>query len=133
MSPLIVRAMTAADAQAVATWRYNGVYSFYNATADPDDLAELLAPSGWGLNYFSVDDVNSQFVGFFQFKPQGDSVEMGLGLHPDLTGSGLGLAFVLAGLAFAGWLDAYEPALERWFTMMTFEEEWEMEDVLEGG
>lgn len=93
--------MTATDAEAIATWRYSGVYAFYDAAADPDDLAELLTPAGWGLNYFSVDNADHQLVGFFQFEPQNDVVEVGLGLHPDLTGSGMGLAFVLAGLAFA--------------------------------
>ena len=101
MSPFILRPMTATDAQAIVTWRYPGVYAFYDATADPEDLAELLTPSGWGLNYFSVDNADHQLVGFFQFMPQNTVIEVGLGLHPDLTGSGMGLAFVLAGLAFA--------------------------------
>ena len=43
-----IRPMTAADAHAVAAWRYPGEYSFYDADADPDDLAELLDPSGMG-------------------------------------------------------------------------------------
>ena len=45
MSPFILRAMTATDAEAIATWRYSGVYAFYDAAADPDDLAELLTPA----------------------------------------------------------------------------------------
>ncbi len=64
-------------------------------------MAELLDPTGWGQSYFSVDDRHQQLVGFFQFKPQGDIVEVGLGLRPDLTGQGMGLAFVQTGLAFA--------------------------------
>jgi hypothetical protein len=40
-----IRPMTAADAHAVAAWRYPGEYSFYDA--DPDDLAELLDPAEW--------------------------------------------------------------------------------------
>lgn len=39
--------MTAADAHAVAAWRYPAEYSFYDADADPDDLAELLDPAEW--------------------------------------------------------------------------------------
>ena len=41
--------MTAADARAVAAWKYPGDYSFYDA--DADDLAELLNPAEWGHRY----------------------------------------------------------------------------------
>ena len=37
---------------------------------------------------------------------------------------------VLASSAYAEWFAAYEPALERWFELMTFEEEWETEEIL---
>jgi hypothetical protein len=47
----VIRAMTAADAHAVAAWRYSGEYSSYDADADPDDLAELLDPTEWGRRY----------------------------------------------------------------------------------
>jgi len=33
--------MTESDAHAVASWRYPGVFAFYDAVADADDLAEL--------------------------------------------------------------------------------------------
>jgi hypothetical protein len=42
--------MTQSDAHAVASWRYPGIYAFYDA----DDLVELLDPRGWGLRYFAV-------------------------------------------------------------------------------
>jgi hypothetical protein len=50
-----IRSMTAADARAVAAWRYPGDYSFYDADADAGDLAELLNPAGWGHRYFAAD------------------------------------------------------------------------------
>jgi [ribosomal protein S18]-alanine N-acetyltransferase len=37
--------MAAVDAPPVAAWRYPGEYSFYDADADPDDLAKLLDPA----------------------------------------------------------------------------------------
>jgi ribosomal-protein-alanine N-acetyltransferase len=43
--------MAAADARAVAAWKYPGDYSFYDADADADDLAELLNPAEWGHRY----------------------------------------------------------------------------------
>lgn len=94
-----VRAMTAADAHAIAAWRYPAAYAFYDADADPAELAELLDPAGWGVRWFAVDD--DELVGLFVFKLQDGQAEVGLGLRPDLTGRGLGLPFVQAGLRFA--------------------------------
>jgi len=40
-------------------------------------------------------------VGIFSLTRRGDDVEIGVGLRPDLTGRGLGLPFVRAGLELA--------------------------------
>ena len=97
-----IRPMTAADAQAVATWRYPGEYSFYNADADPDDLAELLDPAGWGQRYFAADEItHNELAGSLEVKLTGRVAEIGLGLRPDLTGHGLGESFVRTCLRFA--------------------------------
>lgn len=94
--------MTAADAQAVAAWRYPGEYSFYDADADPDDLAELLDPAEWGRRYFAADDrAQRQLAGVLVVKLSGRVAEIGLGLRPDLAGRGLGESFVRACLRFA--------------------------------
>lgn len=92
--------MTETDAHAVAGWRYPGVYAFYDADADPEDLAELLDPAGWGSRHFSVDD-GDELVGHLAFKLADGVAEIGLGLRPDLTGRGRGLPFVLAAVRFA--------------------------------
>ena len=92
--------MTAADAEAVAAWRYPGPYAFYEWTRDPGDLAELLDPSEWGRRYFAAD-AGGRLAGFFVFKVQDAVVDIGLGLRPDLTGQGHGRAFLEAGLRFA--------------------------------
>jgi len=97
-----VRAMTAADAHAVAAWRYPGEYSFYDADADPDDLAELLDPAEWGQRYFAADEIaHHELAGFLVVKLTGREAEIGLGLRPDLTGHGVGESFVRACLRFA--------------------------------
>ena len=94
--------MTQADAEAVALWHYPEPFSFYDWSADPDDLAELLSPVLRGDSYFAVDDESGVLLGFFGFKPsKPGTVEIGLGLHPDQTGCGLGGSFLQAGLDYA--------------------------------
>jgi len=94
--------MTSADARTVAAWRYPGDYSFYDADADADDLAELLNPEEWGRRYFAVDELpRKELAGLLVVKLSGRVAEIGLGLRPDLTGLGLGESFVDVGLRFA--------------------------------
>ena len=92
-------AMSQEDAEAIAEWHYPAPFSFYDASADPNDLAELLDPALRGAGYESVRNESGDLVGFFQFKQnRPDAIEIGLGLRPDLTGCGLGGAFLEAGL-----------------------------------
>jgi ribosomal-protein-alanine N-acetyltransferase len=92
--------MTQAEAVTIAGWRYDTPYSFYDWTADLDDLAELLGKDTREGKYFSAF-ANAELVGWFGFSETGDVVDFGLGLRPDLTGRGFGLAYVETGLAFA--------------------------------
>jgi ribosomal-protein-alanine N-acetyltransferase len=100
-APFVIRRMTAHDAQAIAAWRYDEPYSFYDWDRDADDLAELLEPAQWGRHYFSADDADGALAGFFVIKPADGVAQIGLGLRPALTGRGLGAAFLDAGLRFA--------------------------------
>jgi hypothetical protein len=87
--------MTAADPRAVAVWRYPGDYSFDDADADADDLAELLNPAEWGHRYVAADEVpRHELAGFVVVKLAGRVAEIGLGLRPGLAGLGLGGSFV---------------------------------------
>jgi len=98
----VIRPMTAADAHSIATWRYPGEYSFYDADADPDDLAELLDPAEWGRRYFAADELaGPALAGVLVVKLTGPVAEIGLGLRPDLTGRGLGESYLRACLHFA--------------------------------
>lgn len=106
-----VRPMTEHDASAIAAWRYEGIYAFYDMDRDPDDLAELLDPASWDSLYHSVVDERGDLVGFFGFHADEGTVEIGLGLRPDLTGQGLGLAFLEAGLTYAR--QEYRPVMFR--------------------
>ncbi len=102
----IFRPMSAQSAQAIARWQYEGVYSFYNAESDPDDLAELLDPHNWSDHYYEVVGEQGDLIGFIYLKRDGPVVEIGLGLRPDLTGRGLGRQFLLDALDFAAQRDA---------------------------
>jgi len=93
--------MTAVFAQVIAGWHYEGEYRFYDADQDPEDLEELLDPESWPETFFAVLNADQTLVGYFIFGHSEDAVEIGLGLAPEYTGQGLGLAFVNAGLEFA--------------------------------
>jgi ribosomal-protein-alanine N-acetyltransferase len=97
------------QARAVAAWRYEAPYDFYDMANDPEGLEELLGPPERREGYYAVLS-DGELVGFFCYGPGGQlptfdypddgSVDVGLGLKPDLTGKGLGLEFVRAGLRF---------------------------------
>ena len=95
--------MSADDVQTIAAWHYPDPYSFYDLTADPDDLAEFLDLDDWEPDsHFGVWDPDGSLVGFFAFEHQEPTViEVGLGLRPDRTGHGHGRLFVRTGLRFA--------------------------------
>lgn len=109
--------MTADDARAIQTWRYEGEYATYNFADTAEGMAELLDTRS---PYFAVRDERGELVGFFAYGTAGEvggeigeiepalyadpadrTLSVGLGLRPDLTGKGLGLPFVDAALACA--------------------------------
>lgn len=105
--------MNKADIQALQSWRYDGEYAVYDIHVNPDDdSSEMLDRRS---PYYAVRDEQGELMGFFNFGTsaqvwdndhpgvysENGIVDIGLGLRPDLTGKGLGLAFVEAGLAFA--------------------------------
>jgi ribosomal-protein-alanine N-acetyltransferase len=75
-----------------ATWRYPPPYDFYDDDGIPPTNPEL---------FHGAYDEQGSLVGFYFLGPRGDALFYGLGLRPDLTGRGLGLEFVEAGMAFA--------------------------------
>lgn len=67
-------------------------YDLHDGDADPVRNPE---------RFFEARNAGGRLVGFYYFEPRGEELEYGLRLRPDLTGRGLGLRFVSAGLAFA--------------------------------
>lgn len=92
------------DALAVRGWRYPGEYAMYDLTLAPLLIAALLR---WplraltGVSYYAVASGDDRLVGVFSLTRRGGDIEIGVGLRPDVTGRGLGLPFVRAGLELA--------------------------------
>ncbi|QPL04460.1 MULTISPECIES: GNAT family N-acetyltransferase [Actinomyces] len=80
-------------------WKYSPPYDFYNMTADPEDYQEFVTPELWP-NFFLQVRQGGQLIGFLSGRvaEEGDCVEIGLGLRPDLTGRGLGRNFMRGNL-----------------------------------
>src|SRR5918992_3761145 len=108
-SGYVFRPMNEKEARAVAAWRYEAPYDFYDMANDPEGLEELLGPPERRRGYYAALS-GGELVGFVCFGPGGQLpgfdypddgyVNVGLGLRPDLTGKGLGLGYVRAGLEF---------------------------------
>jgi [ribosomal protein S18]-alanine N-acetyltransferase len=92
--------MTEAEAHEIVAWRYEPPYDFYDVPYDVDQERELLDADYRAAHYYSVRDEQDELVGYFDFVPRGADLNIGLGLRPDLTGRGLGRAFVEEGLEF---------------------------------
>ncbi|WP_407272240.1 GNAT family N-acetyltransferase [Radiobacillus sp. PE A8.2] len=94
--------ITQRQAEEIAyNWKYEGIYAFYDMVADQDDLKEFLDPQQrQDLVYAAIQ--NDDLIGFLTTSPSqdGKSIEIGLGLKPDLTGKGMGVSFVEEGIAF---------------------------------
>lgn len=106
--------MTVAACDEIRSWRHPAPYDFYDLDADLDDLAEFLDEQRWPEAYFSVHADDWDLVGNVVYDRKGSSATIGLGMRPDLTGKGLGTAFVAAGLEFGveRWgIDRYELAV----------------------
>lgn len=105
--------MEEADARTIIAWRYEDQYAVYN-WEEEDDPAEMLDRRS---PHYAVKDEHGELVGFFAYGSSAyvwdggephlyseqNTITIGLGMRPDLTGKGkgLGLAFTLAGLDFA--------------------------------
>jgi ribosomal-protein-alanine N-acetyltransferase len=95
-----VEAWSDEHAREVISWHYEPPYDFYDAASDPGDAAEMVDPA-FAEHYRAVLDDDGRVAGFWYFRPHDDEVEVGLGLRPDLTGSGRGAAFSRAAVEYA--------------------------------
>ena len=94
--------MTQEQAEEIAfNWHYDAEYSFYDMKADKEDLAEFLDTQKRGDSYFVVTK-DDDIIGFFSFnKIAINTIDIGLGMRPNLIGKRNGSGFLKAGLEFA--------------------------------
>ncbi len=111
--------ITEPEARTVLCWRYPDMAVFPEPDADEleDDVAALLRPD---YHYYAAHDETGRLVGFCCFGedaqvPGGDyalpALDVGLGLHPDLTGRGLSHSFLEKILALG--IELFEPEFFR--------------------
>jgi RimJ/RimL family protein N-acetyltransferase len=89
---IAIRPASLETQELMASWRYPPPYDFYDGDAEP-----VLNPE----RFFEARDDADRLIGFYYFESNPPDLDYGLGLHPDLTGQGLGLEFFRTGLAFA--------------------------------
>lgn len=113
------------DATVIQNWTYETPYDIYNWKAE-DDISQMLDRRS---PHYAVKDEQGILIGFFSYgssaliwdsgEPhlfsENNTIAIGLGMRPDLTGKGFGLAFVNAGLDFA--LQQFKPHSFRLFVL----------------
>jgi len=104
---------TQACAREVAHWRYEPPYDFYDLASDPADEAAMHDPSRAEHYRAVIEEDGERLDAFWFFDWDGDVVEVGIGLRPDLTGRGLGESFLRAQLDYA--THRWRPASFRLF------------------
>ena len=92
---LVFRPLTQMHALEIANeWKYDGIYSFYDMTADAEDYEQFIDEDLRNQNDHYEALENNELVGFFCVIQENASSEIGLGMRPDICGKGKGKQFV---------------------------------------
>ncbi len=93
--------MTQEQAEIIAyAWHYDNEYSFYDMEADQEDLEEFLDDDKRGNTVFAVSK-NDELVAFLSvYQVDTKTVDIGLGMRPDLTDQGGGIKFITDAMEF---------------------------------
>lgn len=92
---LVFRPLTQIHALEIANqWKYADIYSFYDMTADAEDYEEFIDEDLRNQNDHYEALENNELFGFFCVIQEGSSIEIGLGMRPDICGRGKGKQFV---------------------------------------
>lgn len=94
-------------AREIVRWCYKPPYEIYNLEDSAESIQYALDPQ---YNYTTMRDESGRLFGFCSFGEDGqvpggdysaDALDVGMGIHPDYTGKGLGSSFVFAVLDYA--------------------------------
>ena len=100
---LVFRPLTQIHALEIANeWKYDGIYTFYDMTADAEDYEEFIDEHLRNQNDHYEALENHTLFGFFCVIQENASIEIGLGMRPDVCGKGKGKQFVKQILDFLG-------------------------------
>lgn len=125
MWQLLLRPITADDVRQIITWRYEPPYDIYNMGSGTVGAIELAEAIDYFLRpkyHFQVmlHQPPGDLAAFCSFGPDGQvaggdysapAVDIGMGVHPQNTGRGLGGLFAGAAINFA--LQNFDPARLR--------------------
>lgn len=112
---LLLRPITAEDVRQILTWRYEPPYDIYNMSSGLADAFELAEAIDYFLRpqyHFQamLRQATGELAGFCSFGQDGQvsggdystsAVDIGMGVHPQNTGRGLGRTFAGAAIDFA--------------------------------
>ncbi|MEB3101881.1 GNAT family N-acetyltransferase [Ferviditalea candida] len=94
-----LKPLTVGQAREICGWRYDppyDVYQFPSWDKMVESLHEFADPEIRRRQYCGVMNEQGTLSGFAQFFPLAGLTRLGLGMRPDLSGRGLGEAFVLS-------------------------------------
>ncbi|MEM7035000.1 MAG: GNAT family protein, partial [Chloroflexota bacterium] len=105
----IFKPVDQADVEQLVCWQYDPPYDIYSLGGPFDDeyLAYFLDPQN---KFHSIKNQAGRLLAFCSFgldaqvpggDYQADALDIGMGVHPDLTGQGRGIYFAQAVLGFA--------------------------------
>lgn len=106
---LSIQPLTNAQIREFIRWQYAGDYAMY-AMTEENEAEQLSFFSDPANGYFAIVDENDLLLGFCNFGadaqvPGGDysadAIDVGMGMRPDLTGQGQGVAYARAVFDFA--------------------------------
>jgi len=94
---MTIHAMSEAHACSICEWKYEPPWDIYNWPSWPNmkkDGIEFGDPVLRASQYAVVLDEHYALIGYAQYFPMGNVTRLGLGLHPERMGHGLGVRFV---------------------------------------
>lgn len=94
---MILKNMTKEDAQKICEWKYLGEYSVYNVGGWVSAVSNNFGITKSDVRkkqFRVVYNDNKEILGYFRFREENGKTILGLGLHPEKCGKGIGKEFI---------------------------------------